>query len=143
MAHPPRDASGNVIPHDDLGIQNDDGLIRHINPDHHVVFDKNAGCNKLSSGAFSESSNPPGGMSVNLERSMKAAGLNSLDMLPNSDFGAVRLIAGDMRELGHRVGSDPLPDNPYHGAVWDIKGRKARKRIMERAEWLKKPDKLG
>lgn len=143
MAHPPRDASGNVIPHDDPGIQNDDGLIRHINPEHHIIFDKNAGCNRLSSGAFAESSKPPGGMSVNLERPMTVAGLTSLEMLPNANFGAVRLIAGDMRELRHRVGSDPRPDNPYHGAVWDIpRNRKAKRQIMERIEWLKKPDKL-
>lgn len=142
MADPPRDTNGKVIPHDDLDIASNDGLIRYI-PTDQVVFDQNIGCKRLSSGAFSESSRPPGGMSVDLERLMANDGLPSLGRLPHPSFGAVRLVAGDMRALGHRVGSDPLPHNPYHGAIWNIgKGKKARKRIMERIAWLKKPEGL-
>jgi hypothetical protein len=144
MAEPPRDANGNVIPYDDADIGNDDGLIRHINPNYHVVLDKNTGRKRLSTAAFSESSKPPGGMSVDLERPLTEAGLDYLAMLPDTDFGAVRLIAGEMRELGHKVGRNPLPQNPYHGEVWDIgRGRAAKKRIMEKSVWLKKPLGLG
>jgi len=139
MAEPPRDANGIVVPYDDPDIRNGDGLIRHI-PEHHIVLDKNTGYRRLSTGAFSEFSKPPGGMSVDLERPMIEAGLDPLAMLPNPDFGAVRLIAGEMRELGHKVGRNPLPQNPYHGEVWGIgPGRGAKKRIMERSVWLKKP----
>lgn len=140
MAAPPRDENGIVVPYDDLDVKNCDGLIRHISPDYHIVFDKNTGCRRLSTGAFSESRKPPGGMSVDLERPMIEVGLDRLAMLPNSDFGAVRLIAGEMRELGHRVGGNPLPQNLYHGEVWDIgSGRTAKKRIMQKSVWLKKP----
>jgi len=139
MADPPRDKSGNVIPYDDPDIRRDDGLIRYIHPTH-VVPDKNTGKRRLSSAAFSGSSSPPSGMSVDLERPMRDAGLNSLARLPNSDFGAVRLLAGDMRGLGHKVGRNPLPDNPYHGEVWGIgKGKNAKKRILVKVAWLKKP----
>lgn len=142
MADPPRDAHGKVIPHDDPAIVFDDGLIRYI-PTNQVVFDQNIGRSRLSSGAFSESSEPPGGMSVDLERLMANDGLPSLGRLPHPPFGAVRLIAGEMRALGHQVGSDPLPHNPYHGAVWNIgKSKRARRRIMERIAWLKKPEGL-
>lgn len=143
MAEPPRDSNGVVVSYDDADIKNNDGLIRHINPGYHIVLDKNTGRRRLSTGAFSESSKPPGGMSVDLERPMIEAGLDRLAMLPNSDFGAVRLIAGEMRELGHKVGRNPLPENPYHGQVWDIgRGRTAKKRIMEKSKWLKKPTNL-
>ncbi len=140
MAEPSRDESGNVFPYDDPDIRSDDGLIRHINPDYHLVPDQNTGELRLSTGAFSGSTNPPRGMSVDLERPMREAGLDSLAMLPNSDFGAVRLIAGEIRELGHQVGRNPRPRNPYHGEVWGIgRGRTAKKRVMEKAVWLKKP----
>ncbi len=140
MAEPPRDADGNVVPYDDPDIRQDDGLIRHVHPEHHVVFDENLGCRRLSTGLFSESSGPRGGMSVDLERLIVEDGLNPLGRLPGPDFGAVRLVAGEMRALGHKVGRNPLPDNPYHGEVWNIaRGRAARRRIMDRMVWLKKP----
>src|SRR3954449_3556872 len=44
-------------------------------------------------------------------------------------YGAVRLNVGKLRELGHLVGWDPLPDNPHHGAVWGINSPTRRKRI--------------
>ena len=139
MDEPPRDASGNVIPYNDLDVLDDDGLIRRISPEH-MVNDKNTGEFRPSTAAFSESSIPNGGMSVDLERLMADDGLDRLAMLPSRDFGAVRLIAGDMRQLGHKVGRDPLPSNPYHGEVWNIgSGRAARKRIMEKMVWLKRP----
>ena len=140
MAEPPRDASGNVVPYDDPDIKADDGLIRHINPDYHLVPDQNTGRLRLSTAAFSGSSKPPRGMSVDLERPMIEAGLDNQSMLPNADFGALRLIAGEMRELGHKVGRNPQSDNPYHGEVWGIgQGRSAKKRIMDKAVWIKKP----
>lgn len=140
MAEPPRDANNNVVPYDDESIKDDDGLIRHINPEYHVIDDRNMGRKRLSTAAFSGSNKPPFGMSVNLERLMYEAGLDPLAMLPSSSYGAVRLVAGEMRELGHMVGSTPLPNNPYHGEVWSInRGRKAKMSIMEKCTWIKKP----
>lgn len=144
MGEPPRDGEGRVIPYDDPDIGDDEGLIRHINPEHHVVYDKNSGEKRLSTGAFSESSKPPGGMSVDLEQRLLNDGKDSLAMLPDPGFGAVRLIAGHMRELQCQIGSDPLPNNPYHGEVWGIgKGRSTKMRIMDRMQWLRKPDSMS
>ena len=39
---------------------------------------------------------------------------------------------------GFDVGEDPLPENPYHGAVWRIKSS-ARKKILRLFQWIKKP----
>lgn len=139
MAQPPRDENGVVVSHDDPDILDDDGLIRYIHPSQ-VIKDKHRGCKRLSSGAFSPSSTPPHGMSVDLERPMVEAESDNLAKLPDTDYGAVRLIAGDMRELNHKVGSNPMPNNPYHGEVWDIgPGKAARRRISEKAVWIKKP----
>ena len=142
MAQPPRDENGIVAPHNDPDILDDDGLIRYIHP-RQVIEDKHRGCKRVSSGAFSPSSTPPHGMSVDLERPLVEAESDNLARLPDSDHGAVRLRAGDMRELNHRVGSNPVPNNPYHGEVWDIgPGRRARRRIQDKAETLKKPSGL-
>lgn len=127
-------------PRDDPEVADEDGLLRYINPDYHVVPDKNTGEMRLSSAAFAESSKPPKGMSVDLERQMSEAGLSNLEMLPGPDFGALRLNAGEVRVLGCQVSRDPVENNPYHGSVWGIgKSRKRRIAIAGLAEWIKKP----
>jgi hypothetical protein len=138
MGTPPRDASGNVLPHDDPDIEDGDGLLRYIDPDNHLVWDDNLGRYRVSSAAFSESSTPNGGMSVDIEQSMVAAGLAREARLPNPRWGIARLLAGNMRQLGLQVGSDSLPENPHHGAVWGIgRNRRLRKVICGQAEYLR------
>jgi hypothetical protein len=109
MGDPPRDTTGAVLPHDDPDIADADGLLRYIDPDNHLVWDDNLGRYRVSSAAFSESSTPNGGMSVDLERSMVAAGLTHEARLPNHRWGVARLLAGNMRRLGLQVGSDRYP----------------------------------
>lgn len=143
MAEPPRDDGGWVKAHDDPDILEDDGLLRWINPNFHLVEDKNAGCLRLSSNAFKETQkaqNPQQGMSVSLERALLAVGEKHGDRLPASDWGIVRLITGEMRSLEFKVGSDPRADNPFHASVWGIERgmRKGaiKKQVVAHAAWV-------
>jgi len=137
MPTPQRDALGNVVPHDDPDILPEHGLIRLISRQHHVVWDGNKQVWRVSSGAFSESND--GGMSVDLEALLVAAGVAVLINVPSGDdWGAMRLPVGSVRAEGLRIGSDPLPHNPYHGAVWGIGNRNGvKKRLLRMATWLK------
>lgn len=137
MAEPPRDAKGLVVPHNDPDIDAADGLLRRIDPVNHVVWDKKLGRYRVSSGAFSESSVPNGGMSVDLEELMLAAGHDPVSDL-DTDWGLVRLIAGQLRNKNCLVGSDPLPDNPYHGEVWNTSGRGGKIKVGKSFSWVKK-----
>jgi hypothetical protein len=102
-------------------------LIRHINPDFHVVPDENTGCLRIASSAFSATSGEPAhGMSVDVGQLLDERGLNEAFHVPQG-MGAVRFRVGATRDLGFRVGSDPLPDNAEHGEVWDVKSKKGRK----------------
>jgi hypothetical protein len=135
MATPPRDPQGNVIPHDDPDILQDDGLLRYIDPQNHMVWDENIQKYRVSSGAFCESYG--GGMSVDLERPMNEAGLPSDHRKPATDWGIAQLKTGMMRSKGLQVGSDPLNGNAFHGAVWGIGNRKKlRKQILESVVWI-------
>lgn len=138
MADPPRDKDGNVKPYDDPDIGNADGLLRYIDPDNHLTPDKNTGQWRISSGAFSESSHPGGGMSVDLERPLIAATGSNMGRLPTPDFGLVRLVTGDMRQLGCDVGSTPKKGNPFHCDVWGI-SKRLRREISAKASIIKKP----
>lgn len=142
MAVPPRDAKGLVAPHDDPDIDDADGLLRRIDPDNHVVWDKNLGCHRLSSGAFSESSTPNGGMSVELEKLMQTAGHDPLSGL-SAGWGLVRLIAGELRKMNCLVGSNPLPENPYHGEVWNPNRKGGKIKVRENYTWVKKADRIS
>jgi len=139
VAEPPRDRHGLITPHDDATISNDDRVIRYIHPVHGVILDANLGRQRLSSGAFSASSVPHYGMSVDVERWMHEAGLSSLGRLPTPSYGAVVLQAGAMRGLGLMVGGSPIADNPFHAEIWRVKG-KIRARIRDLAQWLKQPE---
>lgn len=139
MADPPRDKDGNIIPYDDPNIVDADGLLRYIDPDNHLAPDKNSGGWRISSGAFSESSHPGGGMSVDLEHPLIAATGSNVTRLPTPDFGLVRLVAGEMRELGCNVGSTPKEDNPYHCDVWGINKKSKKREICAKARIITKP----
>lgn len=150
MASPPRDENGVVTPHDDADIANDDGLLRRIIPDVHVYTNDN-GDKRISSAAFKESSRnaPYGGMSVDIESLVVADGIAPASRAGEEE-GLVRLPAEDMRNLGFKVGSDPIandpeyPDNPYHGEVWGIsKGMRKgpiKRAVMQMYSWVKNLD---
>lgn len=132
---PPRDASGNVIPHDHGGVAPGDGVIRRIS-DNQIVTDKN-GQKRISSKAFQGSSDTNGGMSVDLECSILLAGLDPKVYVTTPRWiGSVRFEAGTIRSEGFLVGFHPLPENPHHGEVWGDFSRVKRRRLQRICVWL-------
>jgi hypothetical protein len=134
-ADPLRDQQGKISPHDHDEISDDSFVIRHIVPPHDLHPDHAAGLVRVSSGAYSESSD--GGMSVDIESWMIADGLDSLHYVAGAE-GATRLRVGDLRRLGMQVGWDPDSGHRHHGCVWGIKGSSARKKVARLATTLKK-----
>ena len=139
-AAPPRDVEGLVLPHDHAEILEEYHVIRHITPrDLHT--DQDTGVTRIASGAYSESSDVHGGMSVDIEEWMIADGLDPLHYLPDPMHGATRISVGELRNRGFKVGWDPLPENPHHGGVWGIgNGSKRKRKIAEIAVSLRKAE---
>ena len=133
--NPPKGADGQVIPHDDFAIDPASWLIRHI-PEYHIVPDENLGGRRISSGAFSHTSDDPDfGMSVDIGQLLDELGLSQDAMVPLG-MGAVRLQVGAVRALALRVGSDPMPDNVAHGQVWGVKDSKRSKLHKIVDDWV-------
>jgi hypothetical protein len=125
---PPRDSEGNTLPHNHDEISNDDHVIRHIVPND--LCTDGAGGMRVSSGAYSESDEPHGGMSVDIEEWMSADGLPSLHYVRIESHGAVRIRVGDLRAAGFLVGWDPRTENRHHGAVWGLTNSRRRRKVM-------------
>lgn len=136
-APPPRDASGKVIPHNHAEILDQHHVIRHTTP-HDVCRNVDTGSHRLSSGAYSESTE--GGMSVDIEEWMVADGLDPLAYVTDPGHGAVRVSVGELRARGFQVGWDPVDANPHHGEVWGISNSKRRRKIAEIAQTLRKTE---
>jgi hypothetical protein len=99
LESPPRDESGNVIPHDHAGIGPSDGVIRGIS-ENQIITDKN-GQRRISSKAFQGSSETNSGMSVDLECSIAEAGLDPKVYVTTPRWiGSVRFEAGVLRSEG-------------------------------------------
>jgi len=146
MAVPPKDAGGNVLPHDDPDIAPNEGLLRKIHPEYHLAEDPTSPSGfRLSSTAFTESSKSEslyGGMSVNLESFVPDPAA-----LVGPEWGLLRLKAKSVRDKDYLVGSEPLPDDPTHANVWHKPAGKPNaplKRIYKAAdyEWVIEPPKL-
>ena len=136
LAPPPRNAQGEVLPHDHDGILPDDGIIRRI-PSRHVIDDDKIGGRRISSMAFEPSSGLNGGMSVDLQRLIEEAGHNAREFVISSGWvGAVRFNAADFRREGLQVGFDPLIDNLYHGEVWGKFTRAKKRKLLQLCKWF-------
>jgi hypothetical protein len=132
---PPRDALGNVQPHDNAGISADHGIIRRIS-EQQLVIDEKIGQRRISSLAFKASKGPLSGMSVDLEQSIVDAGVDArLHVTTPRWIGSIRFLAGDLRAIPYQVGYDPLPANPHHGEVWGDFCRDNRRRLRKICEW--------
>jgi hypothetical protein len=130
---PPLGPNGVVVAHDDPAILPQSLLIRHINPDHHVVPDENTKGLRISSGAFAATTRDPDyGMSVDIGQLLSERRLPNHHMVPQR-MGAVSLGVGDLREIGLRIGSDPVPMNEFHGQTWGVKPsmRKAVHKLLK------------
>jgi hypothetical protein len=124
---PPRDPDGNTLPHDHKEIRNEHHVIRHITP-YDLYTDPQTRIRRVQSGAYSESSDRHGGMSVDIEEWMIADGLDLLHYVQDASHGAKRINVGELRAQGFQVGWDPEPGNSHHGAVWGIGNGSKRKR---------------
>jgi hypothetical protein len=122
---PIRDENGRIIPHDHPEILDDDYVIRHIVPPQDLHPDPVKQVTRISSGAYSESSD--GGMSVDILRWMIEDRLHELYYLPDETMGATKIRVGELRAMGLQVGWDPDGGHPHHGAVWGIKQTHRRK----------------
>ena len=137
---PARDSAGRTLPYDDPRIEDNDAVLRFIDPQYHWVNDPNQDRWRVSSGLFCESSIPNGGMSVEVERLILSAGFTLEDRLPHDRCGIARLVVGDLRDLHLAVGSDPLSENPYHAQVWGIRNsRRIRRELAHLAEIVIEP----
>jgi hypothetical protein len=116
---PPRDATGTTEPHDHSEIEAEGLLIRRIDPIQHVVPDENRNCRRISTKAFQPSSEPKGGMSVDLKQLMDEAAVDARNFVTTpKHIGSVYFKASAARTADLLVGYDPLNDNAYHGEVW-------------------------
>ena len=112
---PPRDAAGNVIPHDDRVIIPDEWtLLRHV---HSTQWHQDG--LRPQSIAFTFSSEGSHSMSVDVEPPMIDDGLAPTHYAFREGKGVVRITAGKARELGMQVGPEPIRCiNPHHGGIW-------------------------
>jgi hypothetical protein len=74
-------------------------------------------------------------MSVDLGQLLEEAD-KELDAMVPQGFGAVAIHIGIVRGHGLEVGSDPEPQNPYHGQIWGVKNNKYRKVQDAVAGWV-------
>jgi hypothetical protein len=145
ISPPPKDKNGFATPHDHHEILDHHRLIRGISHEH-VYRDANGRPVRLSSAAFDLSSaevDPYKGLSVDLEELMLAAGLDPAEQAATRNFaGSVALKVSSFRSRNFLVGYDPLPENPFHGGVWEDATRKSkmtrgtRKALLREASWL-------
>jgi hypothetical protein len=59
-------------------------------------------------------------VSVNVESSLLAAGLDLTWGMDASRLYAIRITVGDCDANGLEAFYDPEPDNPHHGSIWDL-----------------------
>jgi hypothetical protein len=115
-----------------------DGIIRRITV-HHIVEDAQ-GRRRLSSMAFSPSSGPNGGMSVDLQAQIEEAGRDCREFISTTSpegIGAIRFEVGALRGVNLQVGFDPQPSNPYHGQVWgNFTNAMKRQTLPRLASWF-------
>jgi hypothetical protein len=131
-----------VTPYDEVAITSDQLIIRRINPDQHIIQDDNRNCRRISTKAYQPSSEPNGGMSVDIEDLITKSGQDPISYVTNQVFiGSVSFTAETIRSTGLRVGYDPLPANLYHGEVWgpDIRPNKfsagEKRALLQSATW--------
>lgn len=137
LSPPPRNAFGQVEPHDHPGIQPADGVIRRIS-EYLIVTDANGG-KRVSSMAFSPSSPAQGGgLSVDLQCEIEASGKVATEFVTTPIWiGSIRFTAQQIRDEGFQVGFDPLPpENPFHGEVWGNFTTGKKKKLLRLAEWF-------
>jgi hypothetical protein len=136
---PPKDDQGRTLPHDHLGIEDEDILLRGVSKQW-LIPDGNGGT-RISSALISSTSkkiDPYEGLSVEIKKLLDDAGVDIYARFSAKYISVVSFLSQDFRAEGGLVGYDPLPDNPCHGAVWgDLRKPSSRKnRLMEKYNLL-------
>lgn len=137
LSPPPRNAAGQVEPHDHQEILPDDGVIRRVSQEF-VVPDKD-GMPRVSTMAFQPSSVAQGGgLSIDLQREIEESGRDARQFVMSPPWiGSVRFSAGQLRGEELMVGYEPMPpDNPFHGEVWGNFSKGKKKRLLQIAQWF-------
>lgn len=139
LSQPPRDAAGEVIPHDHGEIGADDRIIRRISAQYIVPDPKVVSGRRIASFAFQNSTDGNQGMSVDLEQSILGSGLDPVKFVTTPIFmGSLCFKAGYLRSEMLKVGYDPLPENIHHGEVWGNLTKGLQNRLIRAAEWYVK-----
>lgn len=129
-------------PYDEDDLTNSDVVIRRIDPNEHIVPDQNTGRDRISSKAFSASSSPKGGLSIDVLKLMEKDGVDAEEFVTTPKYtGSVLLHVSEIRKEELWVGYEPVQDNPYHGEVWRQPSggsfsRGVKRRLQKSASWF-------
>jgi len=127
------------MPAEIVAIADNCGLLRRINPQLHVIPDKNTGQRRLSSGAFRDPR-----MSVDAECLLIALGkTHSFSLRGYENFYLVRIRAGFARGHGQQVEHRPIVGNDFHTEVIGKKPQPICRALRDNAEWVVPPGGIG
>lgn len=141
LSPPPLDENDSVKPHNHPEIHDSDSVIRRISEQQHIVDDpKVPQGRRVSTKAFNSSSGINGGMSIDLKTRIEVDGLDVKAHVTSPEWiGSVVVGVQLLRNLGLKVGYDPLPSNAYHGEVWgSLTSKPIKKQILSSAVWFVK-----
>lgn len=129
---------------DDPGIEDEDRLLRRINPEHHLVPDESGYGRRLSSGAFGDSSRGAKALSVSIEKFLNSP----QDALRNyQGHFLVAFTAGFARGLTPKQGiaHTPTREDYSHGDVFGKKTGPVKDQLREEANknWIVAPSDLA
>jgi hypothetical protein len=134
LSPPPRDANGNVLPHDHAEILNQDDIIRRIS-DQQIV--EVAGRRRISSIAFQPSDGENAGVSIDIPKSIIDAGLDPQTFVTTPRWiGSVIFKADVPRSYRLQVGYDPILGNDHHGELWGHVTKGTAKNIQRACQWF-------
>ena len=123
---------------DDKTILDDSALWRR-NPPQWAVRDDNEGGWRVTSAAFSDSSDKSP-LSVWLAEVVVASGRGPLDILARFEgHSLATFTAGAVRELGQGVARTPTPKEPAHASVFGRKTDAVRRKLARAARWVVAP----
>ena len=121
MRAPPQDAKGRVRPHDHEQIQDEDIMLRGI-PEQQIVPTPDGG-RRISTGAFSRSSDTYGGLSLGVKKVLECLEKTTDEWAAGRFSAVVCFPAKMLREAGVQIGWDPLDDDPAHCNAWEKSGK--------------------
>lgn len=121
LDRPPRDAAGCVEPHDNMRIRDEDIMLRGI-PKWQILRTPDGG-QRISTGAFSRSSDKYGGLSLGAKKVLECVE-RSVEEWASGRFGAVVCFPASMlRNAGVQIGWDPKENDSAHCNAWEKTGK--------------------